>query len=108
MYGVWLYRQIEGAGRDGAHIRLLHFYVYVGDRENLITMNLIKIDIGKSIDLSIQIAVIGYLFKLYDADKLVVWVSVCGKQNNWTACEIVRANVMVEFSNRWKNQMFFF
>lgn len=60
-------------GHGGAHIRLL--YIRVVDRENLITMNLIKIDIGKSIDLSIQIAIIGYLFKLY-ADKLVVRVNV--------------------------------
>lgn len=48
---------------------------------NLITMNLIKIDIGKSIELSIQIAVIGYLFKLYADEQPTACVCVCDKQN---------------------------
>lgn len=44
-------------------------------------MNLIKIDIGKSIELSIQIAVIGYLFKLYADEQPTACVCVCDKQN---------------------------
>lgn len=70
-------------------------------------MNLIKIDIGKSIELSIQIAVIGYLFKLYADEQPTACVCVTNR-----IIQSVRTNVKEcanvdrwNLQNRWKSNI---